>query len=249
MGAVVFSDVHADAGALAAMRDCISDVRFTERYGPIDILVNLGDLLHRGENPQETLEIVQALSRTYRLISVMGNHDHAFLNRLLVSGSDAASLNRHEQLRGSPLLSIFDGMPMEWVGDGVLFVHGGPLNLGSGTLRLPCWQRLGREPGETFAGYYYTPEMAFSTLRARGLSHLCCGHQHTSLCCQNHQEGIRECFLDYDGSAGLTTPAGRLESTQVTLDLPAILRVGACSGANPEFAFTDFRTFRFFRFC
>ncbi len=128
----------------------------------------------------------------------------------------------------------------------MLFVHGGPMDLGGSTLRLKCWQRLGREAGDSFAGYYYTPGMAFSVLEERGLKHLCCGHQHTSLCCKKHPKGIQICNLDYvpvDGTAG----SSPLEVAQVSLDLPAILRVGACSGRNPEFAFTDFTTFSFLR--
>jgi predicted phosphodiesterase len=248
MGAVIFSDVHADAGALAAMRSCISDPHFTGQYGTIDYIVNLGDLLHRGDRPQETLEGVLDLSRSYRLISVMGNHDHAFLNGLSVSGSDAASLYRHEQLRGSPLLSFFDGMPMEWTENGMLFVHGGPMELGTSTLELKCWQRLGREPGDTFAGYNYTPGMAFSVLQKRNLRFLCCGHQHTSLCCRKLPQGIQHYWLDYTpADCNTRTRTCRHEVARVPLDAPAILRVGACFGQDPEFAYTDFKTFYFIR--
>ncbi len=247
MGAVLFSDVHADAGAIAALRDCIRQPIFAQRFGPIDCVVNLGDLLHRGNHPKETLEAVHAIAREYRLVSVMGNHDHAFLHRLPVSGSDAASLARHEQIRGSPLLAIFDGMPMEWVDDGMLFVHGGPLDLGSTTLRLKCWQRLGKEPGDSYAGYFYTPEMAFSALRTRGLMHLCCGHQHTSLCCQQLPGGIQPCRLDYLPVGTKNYGTCRIQEAKAALSVPSILRVGACSGENPEFAYTDFQTFSFLR--
>ena len=248
MGAVIFTDVHADAGALAAMRACIGDPHFKKAFGRIDLLVNLGDLLHRGDRPQETLGQISDLSRKYRLVSILGNHDHAFLNGLSVSGSDAASLYRHEQLRGSPLLSIFDGMPMEWSTDGMLFVHGGPMELGTSTLRLRCWQRLGLEAGDTFAGYYYTPEMAFSVLAGRGLRHLCCGHQHTSLCCRKFGDEIRRHPLDFEPVAcGPENRSFACEAVKVPLDVPAILRVGACFGSVPEFAYTDFTAFHFIR--
>jgi len=249
MAVVIFSDVHADAGALAAMLACIGDPHFGERFGAIDTIVNLGDLLHRGDHPQETLEEIQDLSRKYRLISLMGNHDHAFLTGLPVSGSDAASAYRHEQIRGSPMLSMFDTMPVEWVGDGMLFVHGGPLELGPSTLRLKFWQRLGREAGDSYAGYYYTPAMAFSLLKERNLRYLCCGHQHTSLCCMNHPgTGVQPCKLDYSPIApAVTSDRGALYEARIALDSPAILRVGACHGTNPEFACTDFKTFSFLR--
>jgi predicted MPP superfamily phosphohydrolase len=142
MGVVIFSDVHADSVAISALASCIRSPVFLKAFGSVDILINLGDLIHRGDRPRETLEKIHSLSHEYRLVSVLGNHDHAFLNGILVSGSDPASTYRHEQIRNSPLLSIFDNMPMEWSDRGMLFVHGGPLDLGNQTLRLKCWQRL-----------------------------------------------------------------------------------------------------------
>jgi predicted phosphodiesterase len=247
MGAVVFSDVHADAGAITALRSWIRKPAFVKHFGTIDVVINLGDILHRGDHPKEALEHVHALAHEFRLISVMGNHDHAFLNGLLVSGSDAASTYRHEQLRGSPLLSIFSGMPMEWVNEGILFVHGGPMELDSSTLHLKCWQRLGRDAGDSYTGYHYTPEMAFSAIRGRGLTHMCCGHQHNNLCCIKIPEGIKQYELVFRPIAEKGSELGALHVAEVPLDVPTILRVGACHGTNPEFAYTDFTTFSFIR--
>ena len=57
---------------------------------------------------------------------------------------------------------------MEWVNNGMLFVHGGPLELGDQTLRLKCWQRLSHESGDFFTGYHYTASMAFRALGDAG---------------------------------------------------------------------------------
>ncbi|WP_321504155.1 metallophosphoesterase [uncultured Methanoregula sp.] len=247
MGTLIFSDVHADAAAVGALASCIRDPSFSQAFGPLDLLVNLGDLLHRGSRPQETLEKVHTLSQEYRLVSVLGNHDHAFLHGILVSGSDAASTYRHEQLRDSPLLSIFNTMPMEWSDQGMLFVHGGPMDLGNQTLRLKCWQRLSHESGDFFTGYHYTAPMAFETLEKRGLTHLCCGHQHEHICCRKTTEGIVQQTLDFEP---LTLKGDRqleLEVARVPLDVPTILRVGGCHGYAPEFAYTDYSTFSFIR--
>lgn len=245
MGIVIFSDVHADASAISAFASCIQDPLFADRFGPIDAVVNLGDILHRGSRPSETLAHIHRLAQEFRLVSVMGNHDHAFLHGIPVSGSDAESTRQHEQVRGSPLLSIFSGMPMERVCGTMLFVHGGPLELGSSTLRLKCWQRIRRVAGDSYAGYYYTPEMAFSALRARGLVHMCCGHQHAPLCCRNAPEGINNHELEFCEVVGIKNDGGTLRAARVPLDLPSIFRLGACSGKNPEFAFTDFTSFSF----
>ena len=197
MGAIVFSDVHADSVAIRALGACIKTPLFKKEIGQTDMLVNLGDLVHRGDRPQETLETIYELGNEYRLVSVMGNHDHAYVNRLLVSGSDPASTYRHEILRGSPLLSIFDTMPMEWSHCGMLCVHGGPLELGNQTLRLKCWQRLSYDSGDSFAGFHYTAAMAFEALEAQGLKHMCCGHQHHNICCRKTEHGITRLTLSH----------------------------------------------------
>lgn len=248
MGAVIFSDVHADVVAIGALASCIRTPVFRQTFGPVDLLVNLGDLLHRGDRPQETLEKIHTLSQEYRLVSVLGNHDHAYLHGIVVSGSDAASTYRHEQLRDSPLLSIFDSMPMEWTDDGMLFVHGGPLELGNETLRLKCWQRLSHHSGDYFTGYHYTAQMAFDALEKRGLNHMACGHQHEHICCQKRPEGIVEQQLDFvplrldDGERHI-----RLEVARIPLTFPTLLRIGGCHGDEPEFAYTDYSTFSFIR--
>lgn len=248
MGVVIFSDVHADSVAIGALASCIRSRQFREDFGHVDILANLGDLVHRGDRPRETLEMIHALSQEYRLMSVLGNHDHAFLNGILVSGSDPASMYRHEQIRNSPLLSIFDNMPMEWSDNCMLFVHGGPLDLGSQTLRLKCWQRLSHEPGDSFAGYNYTAAMAFEALEARGLIHMCCGHQHQNICCRKTPEGIFRTMIDFNAHcSGNDGGDHTIESVRIPLDIPSLLRVGGCHGDDPEFAYTDFSTFSFIR--
>lgn len=248
MGAVIFSDVHADAEAINAFASCIRTEAFRQAFGPVDLLINLGDLLHRGSRPQETLEKIHTLSHEYRMLSVLGNHDHAFLNGIMVSGSDAASTYRHEQLRDSPLLSIFDTMPMEVVEDHMLFVHGGPMEMGDDTLRLKCWQRLSHQAGDFFTGYHYTAKMAFDTLEQRGLSHMCCGHQHQHICCRKTGDGIREQELQFEPltlkDASREIP---LEIATIPLDVPTLFRVGGCHGSEPEFAYTDFSVFTFIR--
>ncbi len=248
MGVVIFSDIHADSVAISALASCIRSPLFRQVFGQVDILVNLGDLIHRGDRPRETLEMIHELSHEYQLKSVLGNHDHAFLNGIQVSGSDPASMYRHEQIRNSPLLSIFDNMPMEWSDRGMLFVHGGPLDLGNQTLRLKCWQRLSHVSGDSFTGYNYTASMAFDALAVRGFKHMCCGHQHQNICCHKTPEGIVRFPIEFAPLEG-TTDNGRrsIEVARTPLDVPSLLRVGGCHGDEPEFAYTDFSTFSFIR--
>ncbi len=248
MGAVIFSDVHADAAAIEALSGCIKTPAFLSEFGPVDFLVNLGDLIDRGNHPKEVLEKIHSLKGEYQLISVLGNHDHAFLNGITIRGSDPESIYRHEAIRHSHLFSVFNGIPMEWVIKNVLFVHGGPLELGNDTLRLKCWQRLSHESGDFFTGYHYTAKMAFNALEVRGIMHMCCGHQHHNVCCRKTLNGIipkelnfRPRFLSADGGKI------SLEVATVSLDVPTILRIGGCQGIRPEFAYTDFSKFSFIR--
>ena len=247
MGSVFFSDVHADAEAIAALALCIRRPSFSELFGPIDTIINLGDILHRGNRPKESIEIINGLAQNYPLTSILGNHDHAFINGILVSGSDEESVYRHEQLRGSHLLSIFDQMPLEWIQGRMLCVHGGPLNLGTNILRLKCWQRLSHNAGDSFTGYHYTAPMAFAELAERDLTHMVCGHQHTHICCRKTADGIHEYpleFAPYPMERGKTCA---LEVAKVPLDVPTLFRIGACYGDEPEFAYADDSTFSFIR--
>jgi hypothetical protein len=247
MGAVVFSDVHADAEAVAALASCIRHPSFPAVFGPVDLIINLGDILHRGNQPKEALEDILELSREFRLVSVLGNHDHAFLNNIPVSGSDEVSTSRHDQLRGSSLLTIFHEMPMEWVHNGMLFVHGGPLDLGSQTLRLKCWQRLSHSAGDSLTGYHYTASMAFEALVRRGLSHMVCGHQHSHVCCRKTPAGILQYPVKFASGRMQTEMGRRIETALVPLDMPTLFRIGGCHGDEPEFAYTDGSDFSFIR--
>jgi predicted phosphodiesterase len=248
MGTVIFSDVHADATAIEAFATCIRSATFRNAFGKVDMLVNLGDLLHRGDRPKETLEKLHTLSLEFPLKSVLGNHDHAYLHGLQVSGSDSASTYRHEQLRDSPLLSIFDHMGMEWICNKMLFVHGGPLELGPQTLRLKCWQRLSHHSGDFFTGYHYTAPMAFEVLESRGLRHMCCGHQHQNICCRKLSDGVAQYPIEFFPiCAEKSDERHVLEASRIALDVPSLLRVGGCHGEEPEFAYTDFSTFSFIR--
>ncbi len=247
MGAVIFSDVHADADALAALASCIRTPAFSETFGPVDTLINLGDVLHRGNHPEEAIECITLLAQEYRLVSLMGNHDHAFLNGIMVSGSDEESTNRHEQLRDSPLLAMFREIPMEWTEKGMLFVHGGPLDLGSQTLRLKCWQRLSHTSGDSFTGYHYTAPMAFEALAVRNLTHMVCGHQHSHICCRKTLQGIQEVPVEFVPAGSKSKPAMNLVTASIPLDVPTLFRVGGCHGDEPEFAYTDYSTFSFLK--
>ena len=208
----------------------------------MDCFINLGDLLHRGYEPRKTLELMHRIVRSFRVISLLGNHDDAFLRSLPVSGSDPESIRAHDRIRGSPLLAMFDGMGLEWQYRGMLFVHGGPLERDGSWLDEKFWQRLSRWSGPSPSGYHYTASQAFTCLEERELRWLCIGHQHRHTCCRKTGGEIREYPLN-PVPVGGDFGGERLAVAEISLDDPAIIRIGACMGLVPEFGYTDFSRF------
>ena len=88
---LVFSDIHADIVALDTILEIATSDDFTKKYGSFDRIINLGDLLERGKNPKQVLDKLDSLSKNYKIISVMGNHDEAFLYKRPISGSSIES--------------------------------------------------------------------------------------------------------------------------------------------------------------
>jgi hypothetical protein len=76
---------------------------------------------------------------------------------------------------------------------------------------------------------------------------MCCGHQHSAICCRNTSDGITNHDLVFCEIEMAKKDLNNLLVANVPLDVPTIFRVGACYGDNPEFAYTDFKTFNFIR--
>jgi predicted phosphodiesterase len=204
---LVFSDIHADMDGLQAILDVAFSPEFADRYGAIDRIISLGDLLERGTGPQQVLQKMSELSKSYGMISVMGNHDEGFLYKKSISGSSFASLKAHDLLTAQDL-EFFrengDGtFGDQYVVDkksGLFCVHGGPVNPekiekggGDPWLYQRTWQRLSEEGNEFYShyGYHYTPSSAFEEARAHldGCIILC-GHQHIEAAIRQRGEEI-----------------------------------------------------------
>ncbi|MFM8659065.1 MAG: metallophosphoesterase [Candidatus Nitrosotenuis sp.] len=192
---LVFSDIHADIEGLEAILELANSSEFQSQYGKYSRIINLGDLLERGTSPKQVLQKMSELSKSYSMISVMGNHDEGFLYKKFLSGSSYTSIKEHE------LLSEKDTEFFKQNNDGTfgnqysidgknrLFcVHGGPLNPNKITksgddpwLYQRTWQRLSEEDFEfySYSGYHYKPESAFVEAKAELDDFIIlCGHQH-----------------------------------------------------------------------
>lgn len=190
---LLFSDLHADIGALDNILELAHGDEFSRRYGPIKKFINMGDVMERGHSPEE---VIDRLSGIEGLESILGNHDEAFLLRREVSGSDIESELAHEKFRGSEKLEdFFSGMGRYYIDrEARLYaVHGGPLEpftiVPPGSeginawLYSQTWQRISDidVPYVDSSGYHYLPVDAFDTVKVAFRSTgyvIVCGHEH-----------------------------------------------------------------------
>jgi len=182
---LVISDIHADISALDTIIDLITSKNFQKKYGEVSRIINLGDVLERGTHPKQVLDTMAILSKNFPVISVMGNHDEAFLYRRQVSGSSLQSIEAHNYLTKKDL-EFFKKNKDETFGQqefldkkaSLVCVHGGPLdpkkitpkNAGpEAWLYQKSWQRLSEENYEFFShyGYQYTASSAFKEAKIK----------------------------------------------------------------------------------
>lgn len=205
---LVFSDIHADIDALDTILEIATSDDFTKKYGSFDRIINLGDLLERGSAPKQVLSRLESLQKNYPIISVMGNHDEAFLYKRPVSGSSIESWAAHQELKNNDL-SFFEQNKDKTFGqqqfidskNKLFCVHGGPLDPQKITpknaydeetwLYQRTWQRLSDEDFEFFSysGYHYKASSAFDEAKnCLGNFVILCGHQHEeAVLVQNEQ--------------------------------------------------------------
>ncbi len=202
---LILSDIHADIKSLDTIIETINDPAFRKRYGSVNKILNLGDITGRGYHPVEVIERLMELGKEISVVSIMGNHDEAFLYDLPVSGSDEESNRAHEEFksagnschRNKAYLDFLKNLPQYYAdkAERILAVHGGPIdpekiappNLEKYDkwLYQRTWQRISEYDFEYMDdyGYHYLPESAF--LHAREFFDsgfiIFCGHQHTEI--------------------------------------------------------------------
>jgi predicted MPP superfamily phosphohydrolase len=205
---LVFSDIHADVDALDIILEIAASKDFIKKYGSFDRIINLGDLLERGNNPREVLAKLSHLKKNYSIVSVMGNHDEAFLYKRPVSGSSVESWSAHQALKENDLEffvqnkdNTFGQQQFIDAKNNLVCVHGGPLDPKKITpknayddetwLYQKTWQRLSEEDYEFFSysGYNYKASSAFGEAKNHADNFvILCGHQHKeAVLVQNEQ--------------------------------------------------------------
>jgi len=173
------------------------DQAFIDRYGEITRIINLGDVVGRGFHPIEVIERLIDCGADTDLLSIMGNHDEAFLLNRDITESNSASIEAHSALRGNPrCMRFLKSLPQYMIDEDarILAVHGGPIDPSTIKERTcpDCllyrrtWQRIS-ERGYDYcdgAGYHYTPEHALNDVKeSLGSGFLIlCGHEHIEAC-------------------------------------------------------------------
>ncbi len=207
---LVISDIHADISALNTIIDLVTSIDFKNKYGEISRIINLGDVLERGTHPKQVLEKMMVLSKNYPVISVMGNHDEAFLYGRQVSGRSLESINAHDSLTEKDLVFFKKNQDntygqQEFLDKkiGLVYVHGGTLDPKKITpkdaaedawLYQKSWQRLSEEE-EFFSyyGYHYKASSAFTEAKTKVENPIIlCGHQHIEAALTQNKDGIQE---------------------------------------------------------
>ena len=207
---LVFSDIHADISAINTIIDLTTSIDFQKKYGKISRIINLGDVLERGTQPKQVLAKMMDLTKNYPVISVMGNHDEAFLYGRKVSGNSLESKIAHDSLTEADL-EFFKKNKDNTYGqqeffdkkNGLVCVHGGPLDpkkiipedaFRKAWLYQKSWQRLSYE-GEFFSpnGYHYTPSSAFIETKTKIENPIIlCGHEHIESAITQDNDQIKE---------------------------------------------------------
>ena len=197
MAQLIISDIHADIRALDAIIDITRDRAFIDLYGEVTRIINLGDVVGWGFHPIDVIERLIDCGMDTELLSIMGNHDEAFLLNRDIIGNGSASRNAHSDLRGNQqCMRFLERLPPYIVDetDRILAVHGGPIDPSmikertcpDHLLYRRTWQRIS-ECGYDYCdgtGYHYTPEHAFEDVAESlgGGFLILCGHEHLEAC-------------------------------------------------------------------
>ena len=208
---LIISDIHADFISFNKILDLVFDKEFEQKYGKISRILNLGDVLNLGTHPKEVLNKLSSLEKNFEILSVMGNHDEAFFNNMILRKTSAESLRAHKELSENDL-SFFKKNLNGKIGQdqiidssrNISLFHGGPLNpnkiipknnINNTLYYQKTWQRISPIDANFFhnSGYNYTPLTAFNEMKNFLKNFiLFCGHQHKEAIYEEYNDNVRD---------------------------------------------------------
>ncbi len=194
---LIISDIHADFTSLNRILNLVFDKQFEQKYGKISRILNLGDILNLGTKPKEVLKKLSYLEKNYEILSVMGNHDQAFFDNMILRKTSEESLRAHKMLSANDL-NFFKKNSNGTIGQdqiidsstNISLFHGGPLNpnkiipnndTNNALYYQKTWQRISTIDEDFFhsSGFNYMPLTAFNEMKNFLKNFiLFCGHQH-----------------------------------------------------------------------
>jgi diadenosine tetraphosphatase ApaH/serine/threonine PP2A family protein phosphatase len=120
MRLAVLSDIH---GNLEAFCRCLNDIDLSD----VDQIVNLGDSIGYGPDPEEVLRLLYNRG----IPNILGNHELAIIDknfRIWLTPRTLKSIKHTEKRLSSTSLSYIINLPVFRVVEGALLVHGCPPN-------------------------------------------------------------------------------------------------------------------------
>lgn len=196
---LVVADLHADPGALRTILKAATDPAFLRDVGPVERVVNLGDVVGRGRAPRELYDLLVRVEESLPTVWLRGNHEEALVETgRLLSGGELALRAHQALLDDKATVRRLATLPERAVLDdgSVLCVHGGPVDpgrLGGGTLARRTWQRIDpKAEGRFDDGVHVAPDRVLDALDAEfggpgGL--LLVGHEHEELLLERNGDG------------------------------------------------------------
>ncbi len=178
----IIADIHANLAAFTAVLDDI------KRWGGVDEVWCLGDVIGYGPDPHQCLELL----RQYNHVCVAGNHDWAAIGKLDTAdfNPDAAAACHWTAQQLSPEdIEYLESLPLVIERDDFTLAHGSP--------RQPIWEYLlSTNSAQENLAYFQSP---FCLV----------GHSHVPLIFECHETG--DCSLsEFPEDAGLKLGKNRL---------------------------------------
>ncbi|UCE36352.1 MAG: metallophosphoesterase, partial [Thermoplasmata archaeon] len=94
---LVFTDIHADIAAIKSIFKCAASSEFISRFGTVNRVINLGDVVGRGYFPAEAIDFIQNLD--LEVVSLLGNHDESVMYNWPVAGDDSLASKIHDEFK------------------------------------------------------------------------------------------------------------------------------------------------------
>jgi predicted phosphodiesterase len=131
MRIAVMSDIH---GNLEALVRCLEDISSAN----VDQIVNLGDCIGYGPQPEEVLNLLEKRG----VPNILGNHELAVVNKschMWFTKRTLESIEHTKRFITSESLSYIQTLPTKRVVEGALMVHGCPPNSPTIYLNQMCF--------------------------------------------------------------------------------------------------------------